>query len=393
MNNFTKKDFLLSIIFGSVILGFSLVRTIGFPLHYISSIALIALFLFTSYPPRSSFVNKYYFIFCAYASISGLAISKNLNIFYQHVFIIIQLSVLMYAFYNLSIKLYSVRFIAYAIIGVSLFLIFGPYVGVSLGSSTEYMGRYTGLMSNPNSLGYFINLLYLSTLYLHYRRKTKGLKASNFILLLVIFISIFFLAFTGSRKSLVSFTLITIVFSYINFEFQFRYVIIALLLILALSLKSDLLLNFFEDSPLAKRLESNEFETASEDRLNLISEALTVFLKYPLTGAGMANFSFHSGLGMFRYSHNYYSEILANNGLIGFLILFIIYFKTIRLFRAFYSDEILHSEIVFGILFLTLAFSWSFGYSLHDSVDHWLILTGIIGVIHGYKRNNLKWGE
>jgi len=129
-------------------------------------------------------------------------------------------------------------------------------------------------------------------------------------------------------------------------------------------------------------------ESGREIRLNVLTDALSVFLSNPMFGVGWGNISVHALSSL--NSHNDLAEVLASTGIIGFLLYLVTYIIIIIKFKNIYSyrfglnanDKInfIHITILLISYFIYMASSWHV-FSIYSSF--------VIGYVI-YKLNNYK---
>ena len=95
-----------------------------------------------------------------------------------------------------------------------------------------------------------------------------------------------------------------------------------------------------------------EGDSSSNARLYLMKEALDVFLSHPVLGTGLDGFRYN--LTRMTYSHSNYLELLANGGLIGFIIYY--YLPLLLLVKTFYfsRNECAETRIFFAVIMTIL---------------------------------------
>ena len=176
---------------------------------------------------------------------------------------------------------------------------------------------------------------------------------------------------SGSRKALLSIALgigVMYVYAYRdNIKKLLRFIVLftVLMIVLLIFIRSrfaDLynrVINgiavFFLDT-------SSVYDTSASIRTLLIERGLDLFFSNPVLGVGMNNFSFFSGdinvYGGYMYAHNNYIEILADFGIIGFVIfysMYCIFFYINKKHNKIFSDKTdLTVAMPFSIVILLL---------------------------------------
>ena len=375
-----------NILLGLVIYGFAISGSSNLSLHYIGSVLLIFYWLFFSKSFKLNNLLIIYSCFTIYAFFSGILVSINKETFFIHAFLLIQLcfiSILVFNIFKAEKNLINFSVI-WVLIGVVLTI--GPFIGIGEDLSLRFFGlRYMGLTENPNVLGMYINYSLISILYL--LLKLKKQKIIMFFLVSILILLVLAIFSTGSRKAIISFVLILLTYIIYQYKFKLKNIIYATLVILTLWLSFDNLTELTQDSSLINRLSSDELETGIDGRTNLIKSGFNVFLDYPLTGAGLANWSYNSNLLDFKYSHNYYIEVLANTGIIGFILIIAIYRKLTIYVLNLLKNYSTRSEGIYGLMYLIFTFVWSFGFSWYDAPHHFISISVFLAFYYSTLKN------
>lgn len=178
-------------------------------------------------------------------------------------------------------------------------------------------GRLGRQFGNENSIGHYLMLGYILTLYISITKKRYPL---------IVFLPIFALlgALTGSKLFFIMLVLVTVAFIILFFgkkKWHWSAILIAvgfgvaiglLQLPMFATLKQRLIdfLGFFG-------VKNNTIDESSITRLNMFFEGLYLFSFKPLFGWGSSGFTIYAAYD--TYSHSTFSELLCNFGLIGFL--------------------------------------------------------------------------
>jgi putative inorganic carbon (hco3(-)) transporter len=82
--------------------------------------------------------------------------------------------------------------------------------------------------------------------------------------------------------------------------------------------------------------EGQQFDSSSQQRIELWQDAMSLFKRNPVTGTGFETYSHLGRVGSFRDTHNYYVKVLAEMGVIGLawylLLLWKVFWAGTRLF-------------------------------------------------------------
>ena len=246
-------------------------------------------------------------------------------------------SVILFYLPILYIKFAEETFIFYkAIFYYGIFLsVFGfmQFFGYSIIFSKDFGGRFTVLGVNPIWVGRYFSYSILVGIYLIFvyaKDFTKHIGKIFFITILAIS-QFFFIILTGSRGPLMA--LIVAVFYFIFSKYRFNFVkIIALFLSVILIL---LILYSFVPQDIIERIlnTSNSGKITVVIRLLAYIEAINNFKDSILRGIGFGSYKFGGEFfGALIYPHNVFMEMLAETGLLGFLLFIFIVFYPVYLF-------------------------------------------------------------
>ncbi|WP_158657042.1 O-antigen ligase family protein [Maribacter cobaltidurans] len=104
---------------------------------------------------------------------------------------------------------------------------------------------------------------------------------------------------------------------------------------LALVLFALQFINIYQGSRIQQRV--SQTDTKKDPRELLVKEGLEVFSENPIIGVGLGQFPLYSKYGLF--THNSYTEILAEQGIVGGILLLILYLiPTLQSFRNYRND-------------------------------------------------------
>lgn len=185
----------------------------------------------------------------------------------------------------------------------------------------------TDLYGNANSFAFYMMLSAMCSLFLfiYYKNKTR------YIYLVCLIFILLALLLSGGRK----YFIMPLIFLYFYFfavnirhvdkiiKYTLLFALIALLILLLLfyvpflyeniGYRFEGLLNIF--------LNSNEVDSSTLKRIDMIKKGLEYFTQSPIIGYGMDNYKILYGIdtGRVVYSHNNFIELLVNLGAIGFI--------------------------------------------------------------------------
>lgn len=323
---------------------------------------------------------KIYGYFILFSALTGFFVARDFSLVVEDVKTMSQLWVLMIIAYVSYYGKTNLRGVSLLLLTLALFAHQGSILGLSIeGVTTDFSKRNTGVTQNANVLGLLTLLGLIGALQI-IDSSTKSFlrffKRNWFILFVVCAI---LLLPTGSRKSFFS---LTVLFAYRLFiDGQGRRtlpLILTVTLFLAFFL-SNQILDFFGDSVMGRRiLDESNFEHGVEVRQSMYQLGLEIFFQFPLVGIGLNNFRLFTDTG--HVSHSYYIEVLSGTGLIGFFLLFSIYFHLIKKSRLIMRNG--HTlEARFVHQFMVVMTVMFFGFSYHDSIRHWILVTLLFGVL------------
>lgn len=277
----------------------------------------------------------------------------NFNLFFPAIFGIIGALIGGYAAVGLNkTKSYEVYFhIGYIVSALTLIIIevgLGNFSLTGFASVKASRGRF---FFNANYYSYITYFANFSLFFLH--QKYKNL----FFALLLLFLPIVFviMAFvTQSRSGLFLIVTINVIYWFFIFKptnksrtVSFIKSIFTLTAAIYLAFQ---FLAVYGNSQIKSRVNSSK----EDSRGVLILDAIDVFTNYPLLGVGLGQFPRYSSLGQF--SHNSYTEILAEQGIIGGILLVFLFFspvaKSYRLLKSDFKNPIYKLNFLFFLTFL-----------------------------------------
>lgn len=131
-------------------------------------------------------------------------------------------------------------------------------------------------------------------------------------------------------------------------------------------------------------------QDAMGNRLNLLVNSFTVFLENPITGVGVGNFIIINGsrFNMWLPTHNLYTQVLCETGLIGFIcfaVLIVLIFRNLHqasrlIYEVGLEGSLIHNILLAVKVFLILRLLVGlFGDDLYD--NYWWIAGGLSVVV------------
>lgn len=248
---------------------------------------------------------------------------------------------------------------------VCLSAVFGSLLTCAYMVITQYSEIVSGdfrvgdnLSGNVNSVAVCLGIGSFSAIYLLLNRKKVVYAASAAII-------IFFMLITGSKNSLIVLCVIAIYF--LIYETKGRkkriFILSATLVVgFILVFKNSYLYNIIGYrivdflGQLGLPIRGASYSNSTALRIHYYEEGFKAFLSKPLFGGGMKYFEAFSGAG--TYSHSNYIEVLANFGVVGFLLYYApILYTGVGLVRKRHEDYSMLATSCMIFLILLLDFS------------------------------------
>jgi len=244
----------------------------------------------------------------------------------------------------------SQKTIPWAMLVGSIILMISGYGQIGGGGVVE--GRVDGLTGNANALAIFLSYaaftIWLSAKYVPKWMPITGCGLIAYAVL-----------FTGSRKSLMVLTvailwLIPLIWRWLNVRINWAWLPIITMVLIAASLFARHNFSQLEET-LSSVSSIQRFQVFwNRDhpviRENLVASALELWQKSPIIGHGAGQFLLLANYGL--YSHNNYTELLANYGLIGLLLYYALPLALVVIvFRRIHQRKLMDWHI--GLLILT----------------------------------------
>jgi O-antigen ligase len=321
-----------------------------------------------------------YGVYLLWCAISGFFVAANFDLYSSMLITLGQLWALMIASSGFSTLWKTPATVFFAIFSVAILLVlFAIFTGDFFDLSFDSV-RYSSLVRNPNDLGYysFLGVVSLTWFWGHY--KSNHHMKIFFVIVSMAFI--FMVIASGSRKAylgLLAYILLWVVFCYRKKIFQNVGTALFVLLVAAASLYLyEYVLDFTYLGVRLERAGENPY-FLDYTRTTFYEEAWGLFLRYPITGVGLANFRVYSVFG--TYSHSDYMEVLSTSGFIGFILYFSIYAiiaKRMWGLRNIKSEKIKYYFGVYSALILVLLMLAT-GRINSQSILTMFIIAGIAG--------------
>jgi O-antigen ligase len=278
----------------------------------------------------------------------------------------------------------SVKTIVYGMMLASIILIvysFGEMA--NLGER----GRVAGLVGNANTMGMYLSYPFMLAWCV------QGERTGRLRFLGVGFVTYAFL-FTGSRKVVVVIAvlvifLLTYLLSNINSLRMWKRLALISLVLLVMILagywnvflnRASEVLGSNEVVLRVDNLEESREGSSAYTREKMVVVALRLWAESPIVGQGSGQFTVLSGFGM--YSHNNYTELLANLGIVGLGLYYIlpiaILVKVLRSPRRFFRNFPSWANILVVVIAL---FALDLAAVTLTFKPHWVFLVSILTLI------------
>ena len=340
---------------------------------YTAIILSVILILDISFDDRAVKINKIALVFFVFLLWSSFSITWSVYPI-RTVIELVQLSVCL-STYVLITKLSeesldkivnSVLIIAFLVSTLGL----GEYIFIT-GS------RIQSTFTNPNPFGIFIGMIFLTTLSISIRIKSK-----LFNFLSVFFLTILFLS--GSRASMgaVLFSMFLVYFGLSKEEIKKGIIKTSIIILIAL-ITSQILMYvsiyireniFINKSILESITRKSSFVTSSlKGRLEFWRVAFELFKNKPITGYGLGTYfcAYYTEYGMnqwyTRFTHNHYLQIASELGIVGIMLFLSFIWNSFKGIvysaKKDYKPEYfwgIVSAIVAFLLHIGVDFTWNF---------------------------------
>jgi O-antigen ligase len=264
----------------------------------------------------------------------------------------------------------------------------GDFAG---GDGTE---RVTSFLGNANvlAIALFIGILFLLDSLFKTPDKAKPrillLIQSGAIVLLLALFSYEVIFLTGSRKGMISVFLVFFMFflrSFLTATFMKKLLNIAIGGVIITGLYQ-----WLQESVFFKRFlrlfsvltGESVNEGSLNERASMAMDGLRLWMEKPILGWGTNQFRYISGYD--KYAHNNYVELLSNNGIVGFVIYYLMIVALlvlgVKLIRN--PDKKRSSQGWFTLTALVVIIVWDFALVSYYSKLHWLLLSILIGMTY-----------
>ena len=207
------------------------------------------------------------------------------------------------------------------------------------------------------------------------RKRNLYQKIINFAVVITMFLDAFQVYNSGGRGGAVlqTFAIIYILWylyknKYISNYHLFLIVLVSIIVFFIIANKMNLW-----DSAGMGRI-TNSDSKGFDGRLELYDSAINYWMKSPIIGYGLGSIWYTVGF----YSHNFFTDVLAEGGMIGFLIMITILFKAlVRVYRFSIADQKLVLVMFYsftGLIMLLFSTYW------FDNEQFWFLMGAVWSV-------------
>lgn len=318
-------------------------------------------------------------IFAAFALIGTAIYSHQFRMWLTLILMCITMFVLFYVFTAIDNKRLIFKIIIFAFLLFGFYFLF-VYRNDFKSINLSYL-RWGSYFDNVNTIGFYLSIAFTLSLYfcLTFNKKRELL----YILPAILFFALGIL--TGSRAFIVVAVVGALFILYLRLK---NHIWIFIVVVASLTSLFFILINIPIFGFLRNQFDQTLFtlfgigyskvDTSTVQRMIWPEYAWFLGSKNMLIGYGCNGFSIFSGIG--TYSHNNYSEVACNFGIIG-LLLYYLAFASPMLFALKPKEKDIYLVFVLAILYFTRSF---FGVTYY-SKDSYLILA-----ILYYLTNNCK---
>lgn len=321
-----------------------------------------------------------YLIWIAWST-SGYFLAKDLPIFMQTYFTILQIGVLLFVISgytgrtgNIAVTMFGI--ISGVLIVLTLTITSGEVFRV-LESGSHL--RLAGIVDNGNANSFSQYMLYgVFSVFLLWNDK----KSIKFFLMFVFFTCLVGIILSGSRQGLigiVSFLIFWFLFNKFRLLLKRPAITISVLLIIMLSgyfAMEYILANTY----MGTRLTDSEQVGSDDTRMAMYIKGFEILSEHPILGVGLNQYAKYSRSRM--YSHSDYIEVASNTGIVGFILYFSVYailIARLKRMRKLYKNQ--RESLNIGIMLASIITILILGF-IKPNIQFkltWVYLGSVIG--------------
>lgn len=310
-------------------------RIFGLERGYLSVLALLGVFALLHFFRNPNIILgwrkwlSWQFVLISFMTLSLLWAINPLSLNYIIMMLILVLKVGIVAILcNTESKVKSLLLIL-SLVGFTVFI-------VLLKTDNLYAYRTTQItfLDNPNTFG-LLCCIYITGAFYWFVQSTK--KWQKILFFSLVLICLYMIMMTGGRKFLLFTFILVLSYYFFKKRFTIRHLLVAIIL-------GYLMVNGLQylmmKIPTLYDAIGYRFDTTlyygtiegSNDQKMLMKAALRAWIENPIVGLGPGGFqTYNQELGNL-YSHSNYTELLANFGIIGFIIYYSVYIYCIKIF-------------------------------------------------------------
>ena len=319
---------------------------------------------------RQSLLYFTFIIWCSITTYNAINIGESFRVISDNVNYLVALIMLVFCFQNIDKpKDYVINVFIFILILEVLAILVLVYLDILSGSFdlSAREARYKGLTGNINIAAFSMALKLPFVFYKVFTK--KNIYFHYLIFFLVSFIIIYLHKTRGAILTLFFEIIFLVLFSIYdrvkNHNKQKRLYVFGVILFFVFGINSSLNSYFKANQSTIDRISTiTDFgETSISQRLRFYNQSFQTFLDNPILGIGIGNWELKSidtdsenilGYTVPYHAHNDYLELLAETGLIGFLLFYgLIFFTLYKLVRAYLNKKetnFFNVFIVLGIL-------------------------------------------
>jgi O-antigen ligase len=327
------------------------------------------------------------------AMLSGF-FALDFNLFLQKLITLFQVLAVAYIVFHVSVWIRSPAVVWFGIFVATLAM---SYVTLMDPAAHSEQGRATGTVGNANLYGLALIASLVCALDMFFSRKSKLLRLA---FLASVPLLLYMLGEAGSRKAMIAvptyFAIVLVLRFKSNLGKRPGYALVMAGVMLAGLVGSVIYLqtskHFDRMELVVSAVESGDIEKAggsAQGRLYLYKRGLEIAAAHPALGVGLDNFRLmlpgYSGTRGGTYAHSNFVEMLADTGVVGFLLYFSIYVSVFR--RLWRSAKRLRDRkqqelYVSTFALMAIYVVYDFAMVSYSEKLSWLVLASIIAAAY-----------
>jgi len=330
-----------------------------------------------------------------------ISLTESGTIFYFRYFFFI-----MGAGYLISKKKNILKYFCNIFFFINIFVIFDAFFQLYFGFNllgferNSYQGRLSGIFNDELILGIFLSTSIPISIGLIL--SCYNLKLDNYFILTYLFVGFISIIISGDRMALMHYIIFIFIILLISKNISFKFFF---LFIISLIVSFVLLLNFSDNvkkrfiETVSDYQDTKYYLPFTKVHEGHIISATKMFIDKPFFGQGPKLFKFNCMKDKFKnkyscstHPHNYYIQLLAETGIIGFLFLFCLFLVLLkRIIFNFYQKiqnnmHNLDDDNKFVYLVLLFSILWPLGPKL-DIYNNWfnvILYLNIVLLLNSY---------